>query len=73
MIVDTLVLIVMLISPVNMTKREPLKMDFVKLEEASTRAMRSALDKTKVERKKLLNFDKIHRIVEELKKNSVKL
>lgn len=74
MIVDTLVVIVMLVSPVDTVnvKKETPKIDFVAAFKAADDAMRSALEKTKTERDKVLNCDEIRRIMEELKQNSVK-
>lgn len=72
MIVDTLVVIVMLVSPVDTVKRETSKIDYKKLFEAADDAFRQAWEQTKTEREKVLNFDEIRLIMEELKRNSVK-
>lgn len=74
MVIDTLIVIVMLVSPVDTVKvkKETPKIDFAAAFKAADEAMRSATEKTKAERDKILNCDDMHRIVEELKKNSVK-
>lgn len=72
MIIDTLVVIVMLVSPVDTTKRATPKTDYKKLFEVSDKAFKRAWEQTKEERDKVLNFDEMRRIVEELKRNSVK-
>lgn len=68
MIIDTLVVIIVLVSPVDTTKIATPKTDYKKLFEASDKAFKQ----TKEERDKVLNFDEMRRIVEELKRNSVK-
>lgn len=72
MIIDTLVVIVMLVSPVDTVKRETPKIDYKKLFEASDKAFKQAWEQTKLERDKVLNFDEMRQIVDELKRNSVK-
>lgn len=71
MIIDTLVVIVML-SPVDTVKKETPKIDYKKLFEAADGAFSRAWEQTKTERDKVLNFDEMRQIVEELKRNSVK-
>lgn len=62
----------MLVSPVDTAKRVTPKTDYKKLFEASDKAFKQAWEQTKEERDKVLNFDEMRRIVEELKRNSVK-
>lgn len=70
--IDTLVVIIMLVSPVDTVKRQPRAIDFARLEQASREAARQATEATKEERDRLLNFDDLRAIVEELERNSVK-
>lgn len=70
--IDTLVVIIMLVSPVDTVKHQPRKFDFSRLEQASREAARQATEATKEKRDKVLNFDDIRAIVEELEHNSVK-
>lgn len=70
--IDTLVIVIMLFSPVDTVKHQPRAERFTRLEQASREAARQATEATKEERDKLLNFDDIRAIVEELERNSVK-
>lgn len=70
--IDTLIVIVILASPVDTVKQQPRMFDFARLEQASREAARQAWEETKAEREKILNFDGIRAIVEELERNSVK-
>ena len=70
--IDTLVVIIMLVSPVDTVKHQPRAERFARLEQASREAVRQATEATKEERDKLLNFDAIRAIVEELERNNVK-
>jgi hypothetical protein len=70
--IDTLVVIIMLVSPVDTVKQQPRKYDLARLEQTCREAARAATEATKEERDKVLNFDDLRAIVEELERNSVK-
>lgn len=70
--IDTLVIVIMLVSPVDTVKHQPHKYDLARLRQACHAAAVQATEATKEERDKVLNFDDIRAIVEELKRNSVK-
>lgn len=70
--IDTLIIVIMLVSPVDTVKLQPHKYDLARLRQASREAALRASEATKEERDKILNFDDIRAIVEELERNSVK-
>lgn len=55
MIADTIIIIMISLSPADTVKKEPVRVDMQKLHEASDRASRKAYEVTKEELYKLLN------------------
>lgn len=70
--IDTLVIVIMLVSPVDTVKHQPHKYNLDHLRQASREAAWRASEATKEERDKILNFDDIHAMMEELERKSIK-
>lgn len=62
MIADTIIIIMIVLSPVDTVKKEPIKLDMQKIKEASDRAASKAYEVTKEEYRKLLNTKYVVRL-----------